>query len=62
MSSPPAEFTCVECGGTAHLISFLPDDGEVEDGTALAYRCADCDDRFDVVWEPGDGAEGVRDG
>jgi hypothetical protein len=48
---PPTEFTCVDCLGTAHLISFLPSDGEVEPGTALAYRCADCNERFDVVIE-----------
>lgn len=50
MSAPPESITCVECGGTAHLISFLPPDEDLEPGTALAYRCADCLDRFDVVW------------
>jgi hypothetical protein len=48
------EIVCVECGGTAHLISFLPEEG-VEPGDALAYRCADCNDRFDVVWEEDEG-------
>ena len=46
---PPPSIDCVECGGVASLISFLPEDGEVEAGTPLAYRCADCLDRFDVV-------------
>lgn len=55
MRNPPTEYVCIECGGVAHLISFLPDDGEIEDGIPLAYRCADCHDRFDVVWEPEDG-------
>lgn len=54
MLTPPDRFTCVECSGTAHLIGFLPDDGVVEAGTALAYRCSDCNDRFDVIWEEGD--------
>jgi hypothetical protein len=44
--------------GEAHLISFLPDEGEPdpEPGTAFAYRCADCNERFDVVMDddPGD--------
>ncbi len=40
---------CVECLGVANLISFLPEDGEVEVGTVLAYRCSDCLDRFDIV-------------
>lgn len=43
--------TCVECGGTAHLISYLPEEGSPEPGEALAYRCSDCNDRFDVIWE-----------
>ncbi len=55
MRNPPTEYTCIECGGVAHLISFLAVDGEVEDGTPLAYRCSDCHDRFDVIWEPEDG-------
>ncbi|MEX1134859.1 MAG: hypothetical protein WED83_08460 [Acidimicrobiia bacterium] len=53
MSHPPESISCVECGGTAHLISFLPPDEDLEPGAALAYRCADCLDRFDVVWEEG---------
>jgi hypothetical protein len=48
---PPTEITCVDCLGVAHLISHLPEDGEVEPGTVLAYRCADCLERFDVVIE-----------
>jgi hypothetical protein len=48
---PPEKITCIDCLGTASLISFLPDDEEIEPGTALAYRCADCLERFDVVIE-----------
>ncbi len=51
MRNPPESIVCVECGGTAHLISFLPEDEPPEPGTAYAYRCSDCIDRFDVVWE-----------
>jgi hypothetical protein len=54
LSGPPETFTCVDCGGTAHLISFLPEDTPIEPGTPLAYRCADCMERFDVVWEDDD--------
>jgi len=54
MRHPPETFTCVDCGGVAHLISFIPDDAELEPGTPLAYRCADCMERFDVVWEDDD--------
>ncbi|MCH8984117.1 MAG: hypothetical protein IH943_08495 [Acidobacteria bacterium] len=51
MSLPPESIICVECGGTAHLLSFLPVDENPEPGTSFAYRCSDCIDRFDVVWE-----------
>lgn len=51
MSEVPPTIVCVECGGVASLISYLPEDGDVEPGTPLAYRCADCMERFDVVTE-----------
>ena len=51
MTAPPETIDCVECGGTAHLISFRPEDELVEPGLSYSYRCADCIDRFDVVWE-----------
>jgi len=54
VNNPPGTITCVECGGTAHLISFLPDDEPLEPGYPLAYRCSECMDRFDVVWESDD--------
>ncbi len=46
---PPPQITCIDCLGTASLISYLPEDEEVEPGTSLAYRCHDCLERFDVV-------------
>jgi hypothetical protein len=45
----PSAITCVECGGVASLIGYLPPDEDPEPGTAFAYRCADCMERFDVV-------------
>lgn len=51
MDDPPATITCVECNGTAHLISFLPVDEALEPGYPLAYRCGDCAERLDLVWE-----------
>ncbi len=44
--------TCVECGGPARLIMPIPDDAVVAPGDVLIYRCADCGDRWDVVYEP----------
>ena len=51
MTKPPEVIDCVECGGSAHLLSYLPEDGHVDPGAVLAYRCADCLDRFDLVWD-----------
>lgn len=61
MNEPPSTFTCVDCGGVAHLIGFLPDTDPIEPGTPLAYRCSDCLERFDVVWEEA-GEEGQDPG
>jgi len=41
--------TCVECGGRAHLLTTWPDDDPPQPGDVLSYRCADCNDRSDVV-------------
>lgn len=51
MTDPARTIICVECGGTAHLITFLPEDEEMEAGTVLAYRCEECAERLDLVWE-----------
>lgn len=50
----PETIICVDCGGVCHLISYLDEDEELETGTVLAYRCEDCNDRWDLVWEPDD--------
>ena len=45
----PAEIVCVECGGTAHLLSYPPpDDDPWLPGDIVAYRCGDCAERFDL--------------
>jgi hypothetical protein len=45
----PPTITCVDCGGTCHLLSHPPPDEEFAPGDVIAYRCADCLDRWDVV-------------
>jgi hypothetical protein len=52
--APAPEITCVDCGGRAYLISYAPDEGRWEAGDVVAYRCADCNDRWDVVLEEED--------
>ncbi len=54
MTGPSSTIECVECGGTAHLMSYLPEDEPLEEGYPIAYRCGDCMERFDFVWEGDD--------
>lgn len=49
---PPATIVCVDCGGDCYLISLPAEDEPLTPGTVLAYRCSDCRDRWDIVWEP----------
>lgn len=55
MIGPPESIDCVECGGVAHLISYLPDDEDLEEGYPVAYVCTDCNHRHDLVWEADNG-------
>lgn len=53
---PPESITCVDCGGRCGLLSRpdVDDDGRVvpfRPGDVVAYRCADCLDRWDIVLE-----------
>ena len=45
----PDTIICVDCGGTCHLLSHPPPDDPFEAGDVVAYRCADCMDRWDIV-------------
>ena len=49
--TPPQTITCVDCLGTCHLLSYAPPDEGFQPGDVLAYRCEDCNDRWDIVWE-----------
>jgi hypothetical protein len=48
----PATITCVDCGGTCHLLTppFVDEESGVgfRAGDVVAYRCEDCLDRWDV--------------
>lgn len=52
------EIVCVDCGGRCFLLSHVPEDG-FEPGDVVAYRCADCLDRWDLVLPEADEDEGV---
>jgi hypothetical protein len=52
----PTEIVCVDCGGRCHLLSHVPEEGFAA-GDVVAYRCADCLDRWDIVLDEEDLAE-----
>jgi hypothetical protein len=61
MVTVPERIVCVECQGTCHRLGAEPDGG-FGPGDWVAYRCADCMDRFDVqVAEPADEAPAWED-
>ncbi|MGI9577375.1 MAG: hypothetical protein ACR2OH_04195 [Microthrixaceae bacterium] len=52
----PDTIVCVDCGGNCGLLSHAgtDDDGHklpFRAGDVVAYRCADCHDRWDIVLE-----------
>jgi hypothetical protein len=51
----PATITCVDCGGTCHLLSHPNPDEDSPTGFVagdiVAYRCEDCLDRWDIELE-----------
>lgn len=51
---PAKTITCVECGGTAHLLTHRPDDDPFLPGDTVAYACEDCNHRLDLVLEEED--------
>lgn len=46
---PEAVIDCIDCGGRAHLLTTWPPDDPPQPGDVVAYRCADCWDRWDLV-------------
>lgn len=47
---PEDVIVCVDCGGRAHLLTHpRPEPPHWEPGDIVAYRCADCLDRWDLV-------------
>lgn len=48
MITPRETIICVDCGGTAHLITPPREGGEWFEGDVVTYRCSDCRDRWDL--------------
>ena len=50
MTRPPdPTITCVDCGGTAHLLTTWDDEAPPRPGDLAVYRCSDCNDRWDLL-------------
>ncbi len=48
--TPEPEIVCIDCGGRAFLLTHPRSEGDPwEPGDIVAYRCADCLDRWDLV-------------
>jgi hypothetical protein len=58
---PEPTIVCVDCGGRCHLLTPPREDGDWEPGDIVAYRCADCLDRWDLVLPDDDEPERDRD-
>lgn len=41
--------TCVDCLGIAHLLGRAHPEETLKPGDVVAYRCADCGDRWDLI-------------
>jgi hypothetical protein len=46
----PETILCVDCLGQCHRLTYVPEDGFAA-GDVIAYRCEDCLDRWDLVFE-----------
>lgn len=44
----PETIVCVDCGGTCMRLSYPEPDEGFAPGDIVAYRCRDCNDRWDV--------------
>ena len=49
----PETIECVDCGQTAHRLSYPPEEGW-QAGDYVAYRCSGCNDRWDLVVTDGE--------
>lgn len=50
--TPTESIICVDCGGTARLLTPIREDDEWLAGDIVAYRCSDCLDRWDIELPP----------
>ncbi len=49
MLRPLPTIPCVDCLGTAYLMTYPPEDGVWEAEDRVQYRCKDCWEPFDMV-------------
>jgi hypothetical protein len=46
---PEPTIDCIDCGETAHLLTYPPEDGRWHPGDLVTYRCSGCGDRWDLL-------------
>ena len=61
MITPPAQITCVDCGGRCSLLTPPPEDEQWEVDDVVAYRCEECLDRWDIVLTEDDDPDHLHD-
>jgi len=54
----PDTITCVECGGAAGRLTHLPPEDALLPGDIVTYVCPECGQRFDIVLEDDEQADG----
>jgi hypothetical protein len=59
--TPEPTIVCVDCGGSCSLLTQPREDGEWLPGDIVAYRCRDCNDRWDLVLPDDDDDDGSGD-
>ena len=52
----------MECGGTCFLLYSIGPEDDYEPGDFVAYRCPDCNERWDMELDDDDDPESRRDG
>ncbi len=51
---PEPSIDCIDCGGTAHLLTTWDDENPPRPGDLAVYRCRDCNDRWELVVDESD--------
>lgn len=59
--APSPTIVCIDCGGICNLLTLPPEEGDWRPGDVVAYRCQDCNDRWDIVLTDDDVPDAEQD-